>query len=75
MNDFKASNEWLEIFREKDITLVAVKDVNRFISSIEVQNSSIFSSIVTLTNELTREIIQRRHIYKQTKLTDFFPSN
>lgn len=43
------------------------------IVNIEVEGSNSFSSTVTLANELANEIVQRRHNYKQTKLTDFFP--
>lgn len=49
----------------------AVKDVSRFISSIEVEYCSMVSSTVSMTNELTREIVQRCQNYKQNKLTDF----
>jgi len=40
--------------------LAAVKNVGRFISSIEVESSNIFFSTVTLANEFCNEIIQRR---------------
>jgi len=52
--------------------LSAVKNVSHFISSIEVKSSSIFTSAVTLANEITNEIAESRCHYKQTKLTDFF---
>ena len=52
--------------------LSAVKSVSHFISSIEVKSNSIFTSAVTLANDITNEIAQRRCNYKQTKLTDFF---
>ncbi|KAL4141823.1 hypothetical protein QTP88_004380 [Uroleucon formosanum] len=52
--------------------LSAVKSVNHFISSIDVKSNSIFTSAVTLANDITNEIVQRRCNYKQKKLTDFF---
>ncbi|KAL4148757.1 hypothetical protein QTP88_002919 [Uroleucon formosanum] len=52
--------------------LSAVKSVNHFISLIEVKSTSIFTSAVTLANDITNEIIQRRCNYKRKKLTDFF---
>jgi len=55
--------------------LSAVKNVSHFISSIEVESSTIFTSAVTLANDITNEIAQRRCNYKQTELTDFFGKN
>lgn len=52
--------------------LSAVKNISHFISSIEVKSSTIFTSAVTLANDITNEIAQRRCNYKQTKLIDFF---
>lgn len=40
-----------------------------------VGSTYIFTSIVTLENELTNEIVLRRHNHKQAKLTEFLPSN
>lgn len=51
--------------------LLAVKDIRKYISSIEVQNSSLFSNTVQLENALTYEITTPA-ISKQTKVTDFF---
>ncbi|XP_025208664.1 tigger transposable element-derived protein 6-like [Melanaphis sacchari] len=51
--------------------LLAVKDIRKYISSIEVQNSSLFSNTVQLENALTYEITTPASS-KQTKVTDFF---
>lgn len=51
--------------------LLAVKGIRKYISSIEVQNSSLFSNTVQLEDALTHEIITPA-ISKQTKVIDFF---
>jgi hypothetical protein len=51
--------------------LLAVKDIRKYISSIEVLNSSLFSNTVQLENALAYELTTPT-ISKQTKVTDFF---
>ncbi|KAL4104528.1 hypothetical protein QTP88_019823 [Uroleucon formosanum] len=51
--------------------LLAVKDIRKYISSIEVQNRSLFSNTVQLENALAYEITTPA-ISKQTKVTVFF---
>jgi hypothetical protein len=51
--------------------LLTVKDIRKYISSIKVQNSSLFSNTVQLENALTYEITIPA-ISNQTKVTDFF---
>jgi len=52
--------------------LAAVKDIRKYISSIEIQNCTLlFSSTVELENALTYEMTSRQSL-KQAKVTVFF---